>query len=82
LLSSLIRRCNPYAFDCALDVGTSEEDTTVVMYGSEFEGFDGRLYRVTGRDATHIFATCFYPRCSSNEKLGCEKAFDLSVVKD
>jgi hypothetical protein len=33
-------------------------------------------------DATRVFATCFYPRCSSNELLSCEKAFDLPVAKD
>jgi hypothetical protein len=85
LLSSVIRWCNPYAFGHdALEVGgtTGEDESTTVMYGSEFEDFDGRLYRVTHMDATRVFATCFYPRCSSNELLSCEKAFDLPVAKD
>jgi hypothetical protein len=80
-LSSLIHQCDPYAFDCALEVVTGENDTAV-MYGSEFEDVDGRLYRVTGMDATHASATSFYPQCSSNELLSCEKAFDLPVVKE
>jgi hypothetical protein len=83
LLSSLIRRCDPYAFDPVLEeVGTTGDDDTTVMYGSEFEDVDGRLYRVVRMDATHVFAMCFYPRCSSNELLSCEKAFNLPVAKD
>jgi hypothetical protein len=49
LLSSLIRRCNPYTSDSMLEVGTGEDSTTVI-YGSEFEDANGRIYRVTGMD--------------------------------
>jgi hypothetical protein len=80
LLYSLIRRCDPYACDRVLEVGTREDDTTI-MYGSEFEDFDGRLYRVTGMDAMHVFASCCYPQCN-NELLGCEKSFDMPLAKE
>jgi hypothetical protein len=82
LLSSLIRRCDPYSCDRVLEVGTGEDDTTVMYGSSEFVDVDGRLYRVTGMDdATHVLATCFYPR-RNNELLGCEKSFNLPLSKE
>jgi hypothetical protein len=46
-----------------------------------FEGVDGRLYQVTGMDAAHVVARCFYPWCS-NEPFSCEKTFDFPVAKE
>jgi hypothetical protein len=61
LLSLVICWHNPYdASDRVLEeVGSAagDEDDTAVM----FEGVDGRLYQVTGMDAAHVVARCFYP---------------------
>jgi hypothetical protein len=83
LLSSLIRRCDPYACDPNLGIlgGGLGEENSNMLYGSEFTDVDGCLYRVTGMHTTRIVATCFYP-CRDNDLFGCEKSFDMQLAKE
>jgi hypothetical protein len=66
--------CDPYAWvrvwevGTGDEVGTSSEDDTTAMYGSDFVHVDGRLYRVTGMDAIHVFSPRgFLPTTGNNE---------------
>jgi hypothetical protein len=83
LLSSLIRRCDPYACDPILGIegGGLGEENSNMLYGSEFTDVDGRLYRVTSMHTSRIVATCIYP-CRDNDLIGCEKSFDLQLAKE
>ena len=78
LLSALIRRCDLYA---GIDESEEVEDHAVIVNGSEFEDYDGCLYRVVSVDTTRVHSRCCYPR-SNNVKFGLEKSFDNQLAKE
>lgn len=93
LLYSLIARSNPYIMMQNKDTIVAEEDDTTgssnddddnqsesVVEESEFQDGDGRLWRVTHKNATHVVAKCIYPK-HSNAMHGCLKSFDLTLAK-
>jgi hypothetical protein len=78
LLSALIRRCDLYA---GIDESEEVEDHAVIVNGSEFEDYDGCLYRVVSVDTTRVHSRCCYPQ-SNSVKFGLEKSFDIQLAKE
>ena len=78
LLTALIRRCDPYA---GIDESEEVEDHAVIVNGSEFEDYDGCLYRVVSVDTTRVHSRCCYPQ-SNSVKFGLEKSFDIQLAKE
>jgi hypothetical protein len=90
LLSSLIRRLDPYRKNQELVKTKEEEDANttpaasiIIVQGSEFEDRDGCIYRVVDMDVSNntVRAKCFYP-LRNNPLVGMEKSFDIPLAKE
>jgi hypothetical protein len=95
LLFSLISRCNPYKMqrsngddgdegdhlNASASSSTDDNSETAILFESEFEDGEGRLYRVTTIDAMHVMAICIYPK-KNNAMFGYVKSFGLALAKE